>query len=115
MEVFERDLLAIRSHLNRLADVHRHTIMADRSHGHQALPSTFGLVAAIWSDAIAKHIEHFRDAKKSILMGSIKGAVGNYASHYAIAGDRCLSLERRVLERLVFIPTEYRLGVTWND
>ena len=104
MEIFEKDLLGIRSHLNHLADVHRHTIMVDRSNGQQALPTTFGFVAAIWSDAVSKHIERFQDAKKRILMGSIKGAVGNHASHYMLAGETCLELEKKVLARLGLHP-----------
>ena len=100
MEIFEKNLLRIRSHLNHLADVHRHTLMVDRSNGQQALPTTFGFVAAIWSDAVSKHIERFQDAKKRVLMGSIKGAVGNHASHYILAGEKCLELEKRVLAHL---------------
>jgi len=104
LEIFEKDLCRIRSHLNHLADVHRHTIMVDRSNGQQALPTTFGFIAAIWSDAVSKHIERFQDAKKRVLMGSIKGAVGNHASHYILAGENCLELEKRVLARLGLHP-----------
>ncbi len=100
MDIFERDLAAIQSQLNRLADLHRRTLMADRSHGQQALPTTFGFVTAIWSDAILKQIERFQEARKRVLMGTIKGAIGNYASHYLIAGENCLKLEQKVLERL---------------
>jgi adenylosuccinate lyase len=100
MDIFERDLSAIRSHLQRLAEAHKHTLMADRSHGQQALPTTFGLVAAIWSDAVSKNIERFQEARKRVLMGSIKGAVGNYASHCMISGEKCLEMEKRVLERM---------------
>ncbi len=100
MDILEKGLAEIREHLNRLADTHRHTVMAERSHGQQALPTTFGLVAAIWSDAMAKHLERFQDARKRILMGSVKGAVGNHASHFNISGEKCLELERRVLERM---------------
>lgn len=100
MNIFEGDLLIIRDELNQLADQHRWTLMADRSHGQQALPTTFGLVAAIWSDAVSKHLERFQEARKRILLGSIKGAVGNYASHYSICGDKCIELEKRILSRL---------------
>jgi len=100
MDIFERDLATIRSQLNRLADLHRRTLMADRSHGQQALPTTFGFVAAIWSNAVLKQIERFQEARKRVLMGTIKGAMGNYASHYLIAGENCLKLEQEVLDRL---------------
>jgi adenylosuccinate lyase len=33
-------------------------------------------------------------------MGTLKGVMGNHASHYMLAGEKCLELEERVLERL---------------
>jgi len=100
MDVFEKDLSVIQSSLNRLADEHRHTLMVERSHGQQGLPTTFGLVAAVWSDAVSKHIDRFHEARKRILMGALKGGYGNYASYYAVAGEKCLDMEKKVLERL---------------
>jgi len=104
MDIFERELHTIRSLLIHLADKHKHTLMVDRSHGQQGNPTTFGLVAGIWSDAIAKHIERFQEARKRILVGSLKGAFGNYASYYAIAGEKCLEMEKQVLKRLGLCP-----------
>jgi adenylosuccinate lyase len=106
MDVFEKDLSTARSHLNHLADVHRHTLMVDRSHGQQGNPTTFGLWAAIWSDAVSKHIDRFQEARKRVLMGSLKGAYGNHASYYAIAGEKCIEMEKRVLERLGLYPNK---------
>jgi adenylosuccinate lyase len=104
MNIFERELHTIRSLLIHLADKHKHTLMVDRSHGQQGNPTTFGLVVGIWSDAIAKHIERFQEARKRILVGSLKGAFGNYASYYAIAGEKCLEMEKQVLKRLGLYP-----------
>jgi adenylosuccinate lyase len=109
MDVFEKDLATIRSLLNRLADEHRHTIMVERSHGQQGLPTTFGLIAAIWSDAVSKHIDRFHESRKRILIGDLKGGYGNYASYYAIAGEKCLEMEKKVLERLGLYPNRISL------
>jgi adenylosuccinate lyase len=109
MDIFERDLTLIRQHLNRLAEDHRFTLMAERSHGQQALPITFGLVAAIWSDAVAKHLERFQEARKRILLGSIKGAVGTYGSHYMICGEKCIELEKKILAKLGMVPNRVSL------
>ena len=100
MDILERDLKIIRSLLNRLAETHRFTLMAERSHGQQAIPITFGLIAAIWSDAVSKHLERFQEARKRVLLGSVKGAVGTYGSHYMISGEQCVELEKRVLAKL---------------
>ena len=106
MDIFEKELHTIRSLLIHLADKYKHTLMVDRSHGQQGNPTTFGFVAAIWSDAITKHIGRFQEARKRILMGSLKGAFGNYASYYAIAGEKCLEMEKRVLRRLGLFPNK---------
>jgi len=110
MDVLEEDLKMVKQHLNRLADNHRDTVMVDRSHGQQALPVTFGFICAVWSDAVGKDIERFQEARKRILMGTIKGAVGNYSSHFAISGEKCLEMEKLVLERLglIFNPISFR-------
>jgi adenylosuccinate lyase len=110
MEIYEKDLLKFQRTLNQLARKHSETIMVDRSHGQQALPTTFGFIAATWSDEISRHIERLRESRKRILMGTIKGAVGNYSSHYAISGDKCLKMEKMVLDRLglEFNPIDFR-------
>jgi adenylosuccinate lyase len=100
MDILEKDLKIIRGLLNRLAETHRFTLMAERSHGQQAIPITFGLIAAIWSDAVSKHLERFQEARKRVLLGSVKGAVGTYGSHYMISGEQCVELEKRVLAKL---------------
>ena len=96
----ESDLLDIIGYLNRLADSHRNSVMLERSLGRQAQPTTFGFVTAVWSNSMAQHIDRFRESKKRILSGSMKGVVGTYASHYTIGGDSCLKLEKLVLDRL---------------
>lgn len=106
VDLFERDLATIHSHLNRLADIHRNTIMVERSLGRQALPTTFGFVAAIWSDAISKNLTRIQEARKRILTGFLKGVVGTYASYFMIAPEKCLEMEKRVLNRLGLYSNE---------
>ena len=106
MDVFEKELKTIQALLVHLADKHKHTLMVDRSHGQQGNPTTFGLVTGIWSDAIAKHIERFQESRKRILMGSLKGAFGNHASYYAIAGEKCKIMEEKVLKKMGLYPNK---------
>jgi adenylosuccinate lyase len=104
MDVFEQDLKEIRSLLINLAQKHKHTLMVDRSHGQQGNPTTFGLVAAIWSEEVQRHIDRFQEARKRILLGSLKGAYGNSASYFAIAGEKCVEMEKRVLGKMGLHP-----------
>ena len=100
MNLMENELESIRSKLNHLADAHRQTVMAGRTHGQQALPTTFGFKAAVWSEMISDHLERFKEARKRILVGSVAGALGNYASFYLLGGMKCLEMEKKVLDRL---------------
>ncbi len=99
MDIFTGDLEAIRAELNRLADAHRHTVMAGITHGQQALPVTFGFTAAIWSDMVGKHIDRLQEARKRVLVGTVSGAVGNFSSFHFLFGEKCYEMQRRVLER----------------
>mgnify|MGYP000951960791 CR=1 FL=1 len=99
LDMFTEDLAAIRVSLNRLADAHRHTLMPGITHGQQALPVSFGYVAAIWSDMVRKHIDRFAEARKRIAVGTVSGAVGNFASFTFLLGDKALDMQRNVLDR----------------
>jgi adenylosuccinate lyase len=58
---------------------HRDTVMIGRSHGIHAEPITFGHKLAVWCFETARNIERLEQAKSSIAVGQISGAVGTYA------------------------------------
>jgi adenylosuccinate lyase len=58
---------------------HKYTPMIGRSHGIHAEPTTFGLKLAVFYDEFARHKERLVEARKSIAVGKISGAVGTYA------------------------------------
>lgn len=99
LDMFTEDLAAIRKSLNRLADAHRYTLMPGITHGQQALPVSFGFVAAIWSDMLRKHMDRFAEARQRICVGTVSGAVGNFASFRFLLGDGALDMQRKVLDR----------------
>lgn len=106
LDVIERDLGAIRGALNRLADAHRATVMAGHTHGQQALPVTFGFLAAVWSEMVAGHVARVREARPRILVGTVSGAMGNLASFHLLARDKAWEMQERVLARLgLSVPT----------
>jgi adenylosuccinate lyase len=73
-------LASIRQNLAKLAERHRQTPMAARTHGQQALPTTFGYKVAVWVDELDRHLERFQEAEPRILVGNLTGAVGTLAS-----------------------------------
>ena len=63
-----------------LAETHRDTIMAGRTHGQHALPVTFGFKAAAWLDEMLRAEERLREGRRRVLVGEFGGAVGTLAS-----------------------------------
>ncbi len=72
-----KDLITV---LGRTAIQHKYTIMIGRTHGVHAEPITFGLKLAIWVEEMRRNRQRLIDAKKSISVGKISGAVGTYAT-----------------------------------
>jgi adenylosuccinate lyase len=82
--------------LARLAEKHRDTIMAGRTHGQHALPVTFGFKAAVWLDEVLRHEERLAGSRARVLVGELGGAVGTLASF----GGKGLRVQEKVMERL---------------
>lgn len=94
--VYLRDMKAIGRALKRLAEAHKSTPMAGRSHGVQALPITFGHKAAIWLSEMGRNYERLRGLEGRTFVGGMVGAVGTQASY----GPQAAELERRLMKRL---------------
>ena len=54
--------------------------MAARTHGQQALPTTFGLKVTIWLGEIRRHLERIKQLYQTINCGQLGGAVGTMAA-----------------------------------
>ena len=79
-ELLERDLERLEEVLTRRADEHRHTVCVGRTHGIHAEPTTFGLKLLSWVDEVRRNRVRLADAKCSIAVGKISGAVGTHAT-----------------------------------
>ena len=90
------DLDALGDSLASLAERHRETVMAGRTHGQHAIPVTFGFKAAVWLDEVHRQQQRLREARPRILVGEFGGAVGTLAS----LGRVGLRVEKRLMEKL---------------
>jgi adenylosuccinate lyase len=105
-DVVYEDLYEVEEHLVNLAEEHKNTIMAGRTHGQQALPITFGYKAAVWASEIRRHLERMDECRQRDFVGQMSGAVGTLASF----GDRALELQERVLGKLgLMVP-----DISWH-
>lgn len=80
LDLIEADLDAIADALAGLARAHRDTAMAARTHLQHALPTTFGLKAAVWLSSIARHRARLAELRPRVLVGQFAGAAGTLAS-----------------------------------
>jgi 3-carboxy-cis,cis-muconate cycloisomerase len=80
LDAVAADLKAAAAAAAQLAEVHRSTLMIGRTLLQQAVPTTFGVVAAGWLaglDSAAEWLEFVRDTRLAVQFG---GAVGTLAS-----------------------------------
>ncbi|WP_309572740.1 adenylosuccinate lyase family protein, partial [Deinococcus sp.] len=84
LNLLEADLRGSIATLATLADTHRHTVMAGRTHSQQALPITFGLKAAGWLAPLTRHLTRLANLRPRVLTVQFGGAAGTLA---ALNGD----------------------------
>jgi 3-carboxy-cis,cis-muconate cycloisomerase len=80
LDVVDGKLVRLIHHLAGLADQHRHTLMAGRTHSQQALPITFGLKVAGWLSPLLRHRTRLAELKPRLLVLQFGGGVGTLAS-----------------------------------
>ena len=66
--------------LKRRAHEHRNTAMVGRTHGIHAEPTTFGFKLALWAMQVDRDRRRMRQARETIAVGKLSGAVGTYSN-----------------------------------
>ncbi|MFZ0737469.1 MAG: 3-carboxy-cis,cis-muconate cycloisomerase [Candidatus Acidiferrales bacterium] len=80
LEHIEAELEKFSNALAQLASKHRNTVTAGRTWIQQALPTTFGLRAAGWLDAVTRHRGRLTETRGRALVLQFGGAVGTLAA-----------------------------------
>jgi adenylosuccinate lyase len=80
VDVLLVELERLLSITKRSALAHRDTVMAGRSHGMIAEPTSFGHKLAVWAFELDRDRDRLRRAREVVSVGAISGAVGTYAS-----------------------------------
>jgi adenylosuccinate lyase len=79
-KIIVADLMSVREAAAELAVRHRKTLMAGRTHGVVAEPTTFGFKVAGWVAELDRSIARLQRATDEVAVGRISGAVGTHAT-----------------------------------
>jgi adenylosuccinate lyase len=71
-------------------------IAVGRSHGQHAVPITYGIRFAVWSEEIYRHKNRLIQAMESVSVGKISGATGSHAA----LGPQGFDIQKKVLTQL---------------
>lgn len=91
-----RDLERLEQVCCELAVKYRATPMAARTHGQQALPTSFGLKVAVWLGELRRHLQRVEHLQNTVCSGQLSGAVGTYAA----LGDLGLAVAEETMRLL---------------
>src|SRR6266849_10152079 len=80
LDILVDGLLGVCTVCERLAEQHRHTLMAGRTLLQQAVPITFGLKAARWLALAVRQVYALRERRERSLAVQLGGAAGTLAS-----------------------------------
>ncbi|WP_439328004.1 adenylosuccinate lyase [Lonepinella sp. BR2357] len=94
--IVERDAKLVAQELKIQAKKYQYAAMVGRTHGMQALPTTFGFKLAVWLDEFIRHLTRLQEIKQRVLVGNISGAICTYASF----GEKGPEVEQRTLDLL---------------
>ena len=95
-DIVQRDSRFVALELKKLAKQYQYTPMVGRTHGMQALPTTFGFKLAVWLDEFVRHLTRLNEIRERVLVGNISGAICTYAPF----GDKGPEVEQRALTLL---------------
>ncbi len=99
-------LESLKRNASVLAEKYRDTIIAGRSHGQHALPTTFGFKAAVWVAEIGRHCNRLVEMRKRLLVGQFSGAVGTLAA----ISEQGLAVQQALMDELGLGCPE----ITWH-
>jgi adenylosuccinate lyase len=94
--------------VKRRALEHRDTVIAGRTHGVHAEPTSFGLKLASWAFELARDRDRLRVARDRVAVGKLSGAVGTYS-------QLSPEVESYVCDRLGLSPEDAATQVVARD
>ncbi len=100
IQIIEQRMASLIDRLADLADRHRTTVMAGRTHGQQALPISFGFKVAGWLAPLLRHRRRLAEQRERLLQLQFGGASGTLAA----IGEKGLAVTRGLAAELKLTP-----------
>lgn len=110
-KVLEDKLKKTLNLLINLSEQHKDLICVGRTHGQQALPTTYGMRFGVWAAEFGRHLDRLYEILPRIEVGKMSGAVGTMASF----GDKGIVLQKKVMELLGLEPVLIANQVVQRD
>ncbi len=107
-DILVEDIEKLLAVLKRRAFEFKNTVQIGRSHNVHAEPITFGLKLAVWYSEMERNRDRLLQARETIRVGKISGAVGTFAN---IAPE----IEEAVCERLGLKPASVSTQIIQRD
>ncbi len=85
------------------ADKNKKLICVGRTHGQQALPTTYGMRFGVWASEMARHLDRIEQIRPRIAVGKMSGAVGTMAS-FGTDGPKIQNKVMEILAQEFNIP-----------
>jgi len=105
LRVLKSSLTRILKALIMQAGQNKNRICIGRTHGQQALPTTYGMRFAVWAAEIARHLDRIEEIMPRIAVGKMSGAVGTMASF----GKHGMDIQDMVMD---ILAKEYNMPLT---
>ncbi len=100
LDVLEQSLLRTLKLLVIQSEKTKNLVCIGRTHGQQALPTTYGMRFAIWASEFDRHLERLSEIRKRVKVGKFSGAVGTMDAF----GEQGFEIQRKVMEKLGLKP-----------
>ena len=108
IDIILADVKALGETCKRRAFEFQDTLCVGRTHGIHAEPMTFGMKFGSWAWALKRAQERLQEARATIAVGQINGAVGTYSSIDPF-------IEQYVCEHLGLVPDQLSTQVVARD
>ncbi|MHA1720471.1 MAG: adenylosuccinate lyase [Promethearchaeota archaeon] len=96
LDVLSKSIYLVLKNLIQQAEKNKNLICVGRTHGQQALPTTYGMRFGVWAWEMARHLERIKQIRPRIAVGKMSGAVGTMASF----GKDGMKIQNKVMEIL---------------